>query len=147
MFRGQTNLSIDAKGRITLPARYREALVGMCESKMVIANDSPECLLIYPQNIWLPIEEAIMSRPTIDTEVRDLQRFLVGRSSEQELDSQGRLMLSPELRESAGLSKDVVLIGLRHRFELWDAAKWSAKTGGSPVTINPNNPNLQNLSW
>jgi MraZ protein len=117
------------------------------EINVVVANDSPDFLLIYPKHVWLPIEEAIMSRPTIDPEVRDLQRFLVGRSSEQELDAQGRVMLSPELREAAGLTKDVVLIALRHRFELWDAAKWDAKTSAGPITINPNNPNLQNLSW
>jgi MraZ protein len=147
MFRGQNNISIDAKGRITLPARYRDQVNEISKGKLIIATDSPECLLIYPYDTWLPIEEEIMRRPTIDPEVRELQRQLVGRASEQDMDSQGRVMMPPELREVAGLDKDVVLLGLRHRFELWDAAKWNAKNGVQPVTINPNNPNLHNLSW
>ncbi len=147
MFRGQTNLAIDAKGRLTLPARYREQIAARSQGKLIITADSPSCLLIYPLDAWEPIEAAIMRRPTIDPQVRHLQRQLVGRASEQELDAAGRVLLPPALREVAQLTKDVALVGMHHRFECWDLARWNESVANDPVTLDPANPNLRDLSW
>lgn len=129
MFRGVTNLTIDSKGRLAMPARYREALLGRAESKLVITTDSPSCLLIYASVDWEPIEAKLMNLSAFDTRIRDLQRLLVGYASDVEMDGTGRILVPAPLRKFAGLDKDVALVGQGRRFELWDEAKWTERMG------------------
>jgi len=125
MFRGVSQLSLDAKGRIAVPARYRELLSANGEGRMVVTVDRDGCLLLYPAPEWERIEQALMSRPNMNPQVRKLQRLLVGHATECELDGQGRLLLPPPLREFAGLDKRVVLVGQGNKFEIWDEDAWS----------------------
>ena len=125
MFRGVSQLSVDAKGRIAVPARYRDALIEDCGGHMVITVDRDGCLLLYPAPEWERIEQALMSRPNINSHVRKLQRLLVGHATECDLDAQGRLLLPPPLRDFAGLAKKVVLVGQGNKFEIWDEDTWS----------------------
>jgi MraZ protein len=125
MFRGVSQLSLDAKGRIAVPARYRELLSANGEGRMVVTVDRDGCLLLYPAPEWERIEQALMSRPNMNPQVRKLQRLLVGHATECELDGQGRLLLPPPLRDFAGLDKRVMLVGQGNKFEIWDEDAWS----------------------
>jgi MraZ protein len=125
MFRGVSQLSLDAKGRIAVPARYRELLSTNCEGRMVVTVDRDGCLLLYPAPEWERIEQALMSRPNMNSQVRKLQRLLVGHATECELDGQGRLLVPPPLRDFARLDKRVVLVGQGNKFEIWDEDVWS----------------------
>ncbi|MCP4767812.1 MAG: division/cell wall cluster transcriptional repressor MraZ [Gammaproteobacteria bacterium] len=125
-FRGVSNLSLDAKGRIVLPARYRERLLEICQSQLIVTIDTDQpCLLIYPQPEWELIEEKIEALPSFHPTTRRIQRFLIGHATEVEVDTNGRMLLPTPLREHARLGKKVVLIGQGKKFELWDEALWA----------------------
>jgi len=125
-FRGVSNLSLDAKGRVVLPARYRERLAEFCDSQLVITIDTDQpCLLIYPLNEWELIEVKIEALPSFNPTTRRIQRLLIGHATDVEVDSNGRTLLSNPLREYARLEKKVVLIGQGKKFELWDEALWA----------------------
>ena len=127
-FRGVSNLSLDAKGRIVLPARYRERLLEICESQLIVTIDTDQpCLLIYPLPEWEQIEEKIEALPSFNPMTRRIQRLLIGHATEVEVDANGRMLLSNPLREYAQLGKKVVLIGQGKKFELWDEALWSER--------------------
>jgi len=124
-FRGASNLSLDAKGRIVLPARYRERLAEICGSKLVVTIDTDEpCLLIYPLNEWEIVEEKINALPGLNKRVKLIKRKLVGYATDIEVNDSGRLLLSSPLRNYAKLDKKVVLIGQGNKFELWDEQLW-----------------------
>jgi len=127
-FRGVSNLSLDAKGRIVLPARYRERLLEICQSQLIVTIDTEQpCLLIYPLPEWELIEEKIEDLPSFNPATRRIQRLLIGHATEVEVDANGRMLLSNPLREYAQLGKKVVLIGQGKKFELWDEATWNER--------------------
>lgn len=123
-FRGASNVTVDAKGRLGIPSRYRQALDESCKGKLIVTADADGCLLIYPAPSWQPVEEALFQEPSTDKHVRFLQRLMVGHATECEMDSQGRVLLASPLREYANIKKRGILFGQRHRFELWDKARW-----------------------
>ena len=125
MFRGVNDLNLDAKGRLSLPARYRDRIQDLCGGNLVITVDVDRCLLIYPFPEWERIEEKLMQLPSIDKQVRRLQRLLLGHATECELDGQHRVLLPPPLRKFSNLQKRAVLIGQGNKFELWDQELWS----------------------
>ena len=126
MFRGISNLNIDAKGRVAMPSRYRDAITANASGQMVVTVDHMDrCLLIYPMDEWLRVEQVLMSLPNMNRSVRNIQRLVLGHASEVDLDSQGRIRLSPPLREYANLGKKSVLVGQAKKFELWDAGTWN----------------------
>lgn len=128
MFRGISNLNIDAKGRVAMPSRYRDAIATDASSQMVITVDHMDrCLLIYPMDEWLRVEQVLMSLPNMNRSVRNMQRLVLGHASEVGLDSQGRVRISPPLREYANLDKKSVLVGQAKKFELWDAEMWNTQ--------------------
>lgn len=127
LFRGVTHLSLDAKGRLAVPSRHRDALAGD-EGKLVLTADPSRCLLIYPLAEWEPRQAELMAGPSLNETVRSLQRLLVGHADDVELDSSGRILIPPALRTYASLDKHVVLVGQGHRFELWGHAQWQAQT-------------------
>ncbi len=127
-FRGVSNLSLDAKGRIVLPARYRERLPEICQNQMIVTIDTDQpCLLIYPFPEWEQIEEKIEDLPSFNPTTRRIQRLLIGHATEIEVDANGRMLLPTPLREYAKLGKKVVLIGQGKKFELWDEQLWSER--------------------
>jgi MraZ protein len=127
LFRGVSSLNLDAKGRIAIPTRYRERLVEVCASELVITVDKDRCLLIYPQPIWLDIENKLKKLPSFDEASRNLQRLYIGNAHDIEMDGQGRVLLPQELRKFANLEKKVALVGQINKFELWDEETWNAR--------------------
>jgi MraZ protein len=127
MFRGANKLTLDAKGRMVMPTRYRERLLERCGGKLVITVDKDQCLLIYPLPDWEEIERKLMRLPTLNPQARRLQRLMVGHATDLELDGHGRVLLPPSLREYGLLTRDAVLIGQGVRFELWDEARWNER--------------------
>jgi MraZ protein len=125
MFRGITQLSLDAKGRLAIPARYRGELTSSCAGHLIVTVDPSKCLLIYPQPAWEPIEQKLNKLSSFESKTRNLQRLLVGNACDVEMDAAGRILVSPPLRQFASLSKDVVLVGQGAKFELWDETQWN----------------------
>ena len=127
MFRGVTNLNLDAKGRMAVPARYRERLQAESEGRVVVTVDRDGCLLIYPFGEWEAIERELVKLPTLNKQARRLQRLLIGHATEREFDAQGRILVPGPLRDFAGIDRRVVLIGQGNKFELWDEATWNER--------------------
>lgn len=124
MFRGATKVTIDDKGRVVIPTRHRSLLAAHSENRVVVTVDRDQCLLIYPQPEWEQIERKLMSLPSLHPQSRRLQRLMVGHATDLDLDSHGRLALTTELREFAGLARGGMLIGQGNKLELWDEARW-----------------------
>jgi MraZ protein len=125
MFRGANKLTLDAKGRLVMPTRYRERLQERCGGHIVVTVDKDQCLLIYPLPDWEDIERKLTKLPTLDPRTRGLQRLMVGYATDLELDGHGRLLLPANLREFGQLTRDAMLIGQGLRFELWDEKRWN----------------------
>lgn len=126
MFRGINGINIDAKGRIAMPTRYRERLQLDSKSAVVVTIDTDErCLLLYPLPQWEEIERKLAALPSFHPAARRIQRLLIGHATDIEMDTQGRILLPPMLREYAGLTKQTVLVGQGKKFELWDEDHWN----------------------
>ena len=127
MFRGATKVTLDAKGRLAIPTRYRDRIAARSDGQLVITVDRDACLLIYPLPDWEEIERKLVRLPSLQKRAREMQRIMLGYATEVDLDSHGRILLSRELREFAGLDRSAVLIGQGHKFELWDEERWNEK--------------------
>ncbi len=126
MFRGATKVTLDAKGRLAIPTRYRERIATRCHGQLVITLDRDHCLLIYPLPDWEEIERKLVRLPSLQKRSREMQRIMLGYATEVDVDGAGRILLSRELREVAGLERTAMLIGQGHKFELWDEERWNA---------------------
>ena len=124
MFQGATALNLDAKGRMAIPARHREALAAAAEGHLVLTAHPHRCLLLYPQPAWEPIRAKILAAPSLETQSAMLRRLLVGFAADSEMDAAGRLLVTPELRRYAGLEKEIWLVGQGSHFEIWSDAGW-----------------------
>ncbi len=127
MFRGATKVTLDAKGRMAVPSRYRERLAARCDGHIVMTVDKDHCLLVYPLPDWEELERKLVRLPSMNKTARRMVRIMVGYATEVDMDANGRLLVSRELRDFAGLEKDGVLIGQGNKFELWDEATWNEK--------------------
>jgi len=125
MFQGATSLSLDAKGRMAIPARHRDALMQAGAGGLVLTAHPHRCLLLYPTPAWEPIRAKILAAPSLEAQSAKLRRLLVGFAVDMEMDSSGRVLVTPELRRYAGLEKEVWLIGQGSHFELWSDAGWT----------------------
>jgi MraZ protein len=127
MFRGINSISIDGKGRLAIPSRYREALK-QDQSSLVVTIDTEEtCLLLYPARQWQVIEDNLQRMPSFNAAARRIQRLLIGHATDVELDGNGRILLPPLLRDYAHLDKRVVMIGQGKKFEVWDEERWQTR--------------------
>jgi len=127
MFQGAATINLDSKGRLAIPARHRDMLLAHCAGNLVLTADADGCLLLYPQPEWQPIREKLNKLSAFNPKSRALQRLLVGHAEDVVMDSAGRVLVSPALRNYAALDKHVMLIGQGNKFELWDEAKWQAQ--------------------
>jgi transcriptional regulator MraZ len=127
MLRGATKVTLDAKGRLAIPVRYRERLTTRAEGHLVATVDRDYCLLIYPLPDWEEIERKLTRLPALNKKSRRLQRLMMGHATELDMDSHGRILLTRELRAFAGLDRQAMLIGQGNKFELWDEERWNTR--------------------
>ncbi|MEO7557800.1 MAG: division/cell wall cluster transcriptional repressor MraZ [Gammaproteobacteria bacterium] len=127
MFRGINSLSLDVKGRMAIPSRYRERLLVDANSQLIITiNPDPgnPCLWLYPLPVWEAVEHILDGLPSLDKAAQKIRRLLIGHATECELDGQGRLLVPPPLRAMAKLDKQIALVGQGKKFEIWDEVTW-----------------------
>lgn len=120
MFQGASAINLDAKGRMSIPAKHRDALSLQCEGRITLTRHPHGCLLLFPRPAWEKHREQIAAWPM---SARAWQRIFLGNASDVEMDSAGRILIAPELRDAVGLTRDVMMLGMGSHFEVWDAAK------------------------
>ena len=120
MFMSEYNHTLDTKGRLIIPAKFREVL----GEEFVISKAMDGCLFVYANDDWNAFEQKLTSLPLINKEARQFARFFLAGAATVEVDKQGRILLPAALREFAGLEKDVVLVGVGSRVEIWSKDKW-----------------------
>jgi MraZ protein len=138
VLQGASALNLDAKGRMSIPSRHRDALTIQCEGRVTLTKHPHGCLLFFPRPVWESHREQIAAWPM---SARAWQRIFLGNASDVEMDTAGRILIAPELRSAAGLSRDVMLLGMGSHFEIWDAAKLAdseaqAIVSGMPDVLN-----------
>ncbi len=127
MFRGSFEHTVDAKGRVSVPSRFRDIIADRYDGRLVLAMDFDPCLTVYPLEEWEKLEEKIRGLPMMKQEVKDFMRFVFSSATECELDKQGRILIPPAHRERAGINKNVLLVGIMNKIEIWDAKAWGAR--------------------
>ena len=128
MFSGSSSVTLDSKNRITIPTKYRESLFADFEGKMVCTvHTESRCLLLYPLPEWEELQQVLSRLSDMIPSERMIKRILLGNATECELDKSGRLLLSGVLRQHANLEKNVMLVGLHNKFEIWNEADWQAE--------------------
>lgn len=120
MFLGMYSHNIDAKGRIIMPAKFREKL----GEQFIITNGLDGCLFVYPMEEWEKVSARLAALPSNQKNARYLQRTFLSGAAEAEPDKQGKVLITPPHREYATLTKEVVIIGVSKRVEIWDAQRW-----------------------
>src|SRR5574340_1748014 len=129
-FHGAAVITLDAKGRVAIPTRHREALLDGAESLVLTAH--PEgCVLIYPEAAWEPVRARVESFPAFNPQASWWKRLLLGFEEHMKPDGSGRVLLSPALRLHAKLERDAMMVGQGRYFELWDSGVWNAKLGAA----------------
>ncbi|EEP99618.1 hypothetical protein yruck0001_23600 [Yersinia ruckeri ATCC 29473] len=151
MFRGATVVNLDSKGRLAVPTRYRDLLNEEMQGQMVCTIDLHQpCLLLYPLPEWEIIEQKLSRLSSMISAERRIQRLLLGHASECQMDGSGRLLIAATLRQHAGLSKEVMLVGQLNKFELWDEQTWYQQVkddiDAQQSTQEPLSERLQDLS-
>ncbi|MEA5098423.1 MAG: division/cell wall cluster transcriptional repressor MraZ [Burkholderiaceae bacterium] len=120
MYQGASAITLDAKGRMSVPARHRDALTLQCEGRVTLTRHPHGCLLLFPRPIWETHRQQIAAWPM---SARAWQRIFLGSASDIEIDSAGRILVAPELRVAAGLTREVMMLGMGSHFEIWDAVR------------------------
>jgi MraZ protein len=123
LFQGASALSLDAKGRLAVPARHRDALQALCGGQLTLTKHPEGCLMVFPRPAWEVFRDKVAALPM---SAAGWKRIFLGNAMDVEVDSAARVLVSPELRAAAGLSKDVMLLGMGSHFELWDAQRYAA---------------------
>jgi MraZ protein len=129
MFMGRYNHTIDPKGRLSIPSKYREIL----GDEFVVSKGMDGCLFVYANDAWKAFEEKLASLPLINREARQFARFFLSGAQYVTVDKQGRILMPQDLREFAGLEKDVVLAGAGGRIEIWSLEKWNENTDQTDI--------------
>lgn len=132
MFRGHFEHAVDDKGRVAIPARFREALSGLQEERLVLTKFTirrHKCLDVYPLAAWRELEKRVLAKSRFDPKLVQFSNFYVSGAHECTLDTQGRVLIAPLLRQYAGIKRDVMFTGDIDKFRMWDGATWGAAFG------------------
>jgi len=124
VFRGGPVLTLDGKGRITVPARHRDVLLAIANGQLIVSKNPDGCLSLFPLPVWETFEAGILALPV---EYDAWRRVYVGSATEVEIDSASRVNIPPELRAWACLEREVKFMGVGSNFELWDSARYDAR--------------------
>ncbi len=123
VFQGASALALDAKGRLAVPARHRDVLQALCEGQLTLTKHPEGCLMVFPRPAWETFRDKVAALPM---SASGWKRIFLGNAMDVEIDGASRFLVSPELRVAAGLSKEVMLLGMGSHFELWDAQRYAA---------------------
>ena len=132
MFRGEYSHTVDAKGRLIIPLKFREQLGEEC----IVTRGLDGCLFIFESGEWEAYEEKLRKLPMTNKNARSFVRFLSGGATPCEFDKQGRILLPATLRKFAGIEKDVVLAGLPNRIEIWSEQKWNENNNYEEIDMD-----------
>jgi MraZ protein len=124
VFQGASALNLDAKGRMSVPAKHRDALLVQGEGRVTLTKHPDGCLLLFPRPEWEAFRARVAQLPM---DAHWWRRIFLGNATELDLDSAGRILVSPELRSAAGIQREVILLGMGSHLELWDAATYVTK--------------------
>ncbi len=124
VFQGASFVALDTKGRLSVPTRHRDVLNATASGQLTMTKHPHGCLMIFPRNEWEKFRDRIASLPM---QAHWSKRLFLGNAMDVEMDATGRVLVSPELRATTGISKDTVLLGMGSYFELWDAATYAAQ--------------------
>ena len=139
MFMGKYNHTIDPKGRLSIPSKYREVL----GDEFVVSKGMDGCLFVYANDDWKVFEGKLASLPLMSEEARQFARFFLSGAQPVTVDKQGRILMPQDLRDFAGLEKDVVLAGMGGRIEIWSLERWQANNDS--IDINAISKGVMNL--
>lgn len=143
MFMGEYSHTIDAKGRIIVPAKFRESL----GDNFVVTKGLDNCLFVYTKEDWLRFEEKLRTLPLTNKDARKFTRFFLAGAAEMEVDKQGRILIPSVLREFAALEKDVVFVGVGSRIEIWNRARWDESISGYDDDMDEVAENMDSLGF
>jgi MraZ protein len=127
MFRGSFEHTLDNKGRLSIPSKFRDVLVGKGDERIVMTNyviDSQRCLDVYPMDAWLQFEDEVRKKPKFDPRMVRFQNYYLGSACECSVDTHGRILIPPVLRKYADLKRDVILVSALEKFRVWDREAW-----------------------
>jgi len=124
MFQGASAINLDVKGRMSIPARHRDALQTVGFGKVTLTKHPEGCLLLFPQLEWESFRDRVAKLPL---EANWWRRIFLGNASELEMDGSGRILISPELRAASGIEREVILLGMGSHLEVWDAKTYAQK--------------------
>ena len=128
MSRGSSHISVDAKGRVSIPTKHRHALTSEGGADLVVTISATDrCLLLYTAEAWVGVEAKLVALPQLNPQIRKLKRMLIGHADDVSMDGSGRVLLPAALREFAGIEKKAVLVGQGDKFEIWDEGQWVAE--------------------
>ncbi len=142
MFQGTSSINLDAKGRIIIPVRHRDVLSLEHKGCLTLTKHPHGCLLLFPRSVWEEHREKIAGWPN---SARRYQRIFLGSALDVEMDTAGRILISPELRSAAGLTREVMLLGMGSHFEIWDAGRLAEDEAAAIADEMPDI--LQNFSF
>ena len=143
MFMGEYNHTIDAKGRLIVPAKFREIL----GDNFIVTKGLDGCLFVYPNDEWTRFEEKLKSLPLTNKNARQFTRFFLAGAAACEVDKQGRILLPQVLREFASLEKDVVLVGVASRIEIWSRERWDESMNTYDGDMDEVAENMESLGF
>ena len=132
MFRGEYNHTVDTKGRLIIPSKFREKLGDEC----IVTRGLDGCLFVFPMKEWENYEEKLKQLPMTNKNARSFVRFLTAGATSCEFDKQGRVLIPATLRKFAGIEKDVVLAGLLNRIEIWSEEKWNENNNYEEIDMD-----------
>ncbi|MEY3698536.1 MAG: hypothetical protein RL631_1189 [Pseudomonadota bacterium] len=124
MFQGASSLSLDAKGRLSVPTRHRDVLSATAAGQLTITRHPHGCLMLFPRNEWEKFRERVAALPMT---AHWWKRIFLGNAMDVDMDSTGRVLISPELREATQITKETILLGMGSHFELWDKSTYEAQ--------------------
>jgi MraZ protein len=132
MFRGRFEHIVDSKGRVSIPAKFRELLAEKNDDRLILTNFD-RCLVAYPYEEWRGLEERVGSLSMVKKEVKAFQRFFISGATECPIDKLGRILVPPTLRDYAQLGRNVVFAGMLRKFEIWSKERWLEEIKRSEV--------------
>ncbi len=144
MFRGRFEYAIDSKGRLSIPAKFREFLTEKYDDRLIVTNFD-RCLVAYPYEEWRVLEERVSSLSMVKKETRAFQRFFISGATECPIDKLGRILIPPTLREYAQLERNAVIAGMLKKFEIWSKERWAEEISRSQENFEGNSEALAEL--